>query len=335
VIVRAVVVGETGPQWAERERRSLVPGQARVRVRTSAITGLDRDVIAGRVGFTGTPGHTFVGEVVEADGPSARDIIGRRVIPRGSWGCGICDACAAGLEERCASPRIPGFVGADGAHAEEIVVPVRALAPLDEVITDEAGVLVPVLAGILQTIVRADLPPWTNVLVVGDGGTGLMASTLLAQSGYTVTLNGRHGDRFDVVRRHRVNFVLTADDGESAWRPGRIGPTPMRYPVVVDASGSAEGWQDCLELASPGATVLVLSSMCDGIPRPVERVQEKSLRLIGVREGPVEPAMAILAAGLFDPTEVVRRIDSFDDVLSAYDAADKHTNWLTMLRMVG
>lgn len=332
--VRAVVVDESGPRWAEVERPPLMAGQARVRVRASAITGLDRDVIRARTGFRGIPGHTFVGEVVEAEGPSARDWIGRRVIARGSWGCSVCDACAAGLQERCASPCVPGRSGADGAHAEEIVVPIAALAALDPVITDEAGVLVPVLAGVLQTIVRADLPAWTNVLVVGDGGTGLLASTLLARSGYTVTLNGRHGDRFDLVRRHRVNFVLTADDGEGAWRPGRIGPTPMRYPVVVDASGCAEGWQDCLELASPGATVFVLSSMCDGVPRPVERVQEKSLRLMGVREGPVEPAMAVVAGGLFDPTEVIRRIDRFDDALLAYDAAEKKTNWMSVLRMV-
>mgnify|MGYP006278590999 CR=1 FL=1 len=332
--MRAIHVDETGAHWTERERVRLGRGEVRVNVRASAITGLDRDVVAGRLGFVGTPGHTFVGQVVEVDDPEFRPLIGRRVVPRGGWGCGRCDACVTGLGERCGSPRIPGVRGAHGGHAEQIVLPARAVAPLDDVLTDEAGVLLPITAAILDTIPRADMPEWTNVLVVGDGGAGLLAGCLLSAAGYTVTLHGRHGDRFDLLRRYRVNFVLVADDSETAWTTGRLGPTPMRYPVVVDASGTPDGWQTCLDLVTPGGHVLMMSSASDGIPRPVERVQEKGVTVLGVRQGPLEPAMAILASGHFDPTSVIRRVDSFDDALAAYDRAAQTTFWMSLLRMV-
>lgn len=332
--MRALVIDEAGLHWAERERAPLGPGDVRVNVHASAITGLDRDVAAGRLDFVGTPGHTFVGKVVETADPELRHLVGRRVVPRGSWGCGACDACGAGLADRCAMPRIPGVRGADGGHAEQIVLPGTAVAPLDDVLTDEAGVLVPMTAAILETIPRVDMPEWTNVLVVGDGGAGLLAGCLLSAAGYTVTLHGRHGDRFDLLRRYRVNFVLVADDSETAWTTGRLGPAPMRYPVVVDASGTPDGWETCLDLVVPGGHLLMMSSAADGIPRPVERVQEKGVHVLGVRQGPVEPAMAVLASGHFDPTQVIRRVETFDDVLAAYERAGHRAHWMSLVRMV-
>lgn len=331
--MRAIVVDEVGVHWTRKERVPLGPGEVRVNVRAAAITGLDRDVIAGRTGFHGTPGHAFVGQVVEAEDPSVRSLVGRRVVPRGAWGCGRCDACASGLKDRCADPRIPGLRGADGGHAEQVVLPAEAVAPLDDVLTDEAGVLVPMTAGILDTITRARMPEWTNVLVVGDGGIGLLAGCLFSAAGYTVTVHGRHGDRFDLLRRYRVNFVLAADDSEVAWRTGRIGPTPMRYPIVVDASGTPDGWQTCLDLVTTGGSLFMLSSAADGIPRPIEVVQEKGVHVYGVRQGPIEPAMAIVASGHFDPTPVLRRVDAFDDALEAYERAAQQAHWMSLLRM--
>lgn len=332
--MRAIQVDDVGVGWTRRERLALQPGEVRLNVRAAAITGLDRDVIARRTGFRGTPGHAFVGQVIEAADPEAQSLVGKRVVPRGAWGCGHCDACGAGLPERCGDPRIPGLRGADGGHAEQIVLPARAVAVLDDVLTDEAGVLVPLTAAILETITRASMPEWTNVLVVGDGGAGLMAGCLLSAAGYTVTVHGRHGDRFDLLRRYRVNFVLTADDSETAWTTGRIGPTPMRYPVVVDASGTPDGWQTCLDLVTTGGALLMLSSAADGVPRPVERVQEKGVRVYGVRQGPVEAAMEVIATGHFDPTPVIRRVESFENALEAYERAAQTPFWMSLLRMV-
>ena len=335
-MVRALHVDGDGLRWTERERRGLEPGEVRVRVHASVITGLDRDVVSGRAGFAGTPGHVFVGTVVEGNGPGAESRVGQRVVPRGSWGCGVCDACAAGLHERCPERRILGLRGADGGHAEEVVLPARAVSAVDTIVTDEAAVLMPLVASVFDAIVRVDIPEWTNVLVIGDGGAGLLASTALASAGYTVTLRGRHGDRFDLVRRFRVNFILTDEDPESdSLRPGRFGPSLMSYPYVVEASGNATGWQSAVELVSPGGCILALSSGYDGVPRSLHRVQEKSATVLGLREGPLEPAIAVVAQGLYDPTQVINRVFDFDEAERAYRWAATRDAWLPLLRMPG
>jgi threonine dehydrogenase-like Zn-dependent dehydrogenase len=334
VIVRAVQVSDRGFYVVERDPRLLQSGELRVSVIASPITGLDRDVVRGLAGFTGVPGHAFVGRVVDAEGAEASRLLGRRVIGRGSWGCMVCDPCAAGFEENCADRRIPGLHGSDGGHAEEIVLPSRAVLPVDSRLTDEAAALLPLIAPWFAAIDRGQLPDWTNVLVIGDGGVGLLASAALASAGYTVTVRGRHGDRFDFLRQFRANFNLVGDEFErEGLRPGRYGPALMSYPYVVDASGDASGWLAAVELVAPGGAIFMASSALDRTPRPVHRVQEKAARVIGMREGLLEATMEIVANGLFDPTGVITSVHSFEEVQEAYRRADHVSEWIPLLLM--
>lgn len=332
--MRVARVGDDGLQLLERDSRALRPGEVRVSVIASPITGLDRDMARGRSEFHGVPGHAFVGRVVDAEGADAARLLGRRVIGRGSWGCAVCDPCTAGFEENCSDRRIPGVHGTDGGHAEEVVLPSRAVLPVDSRLTDEAAALVPLIAPWFAAVDRGQLPDWTNVLVIGDGGTGLLAAAALAAAGYTVTVRGRHGDRFDFLRQFRANFNLVGDEYESeGLRPGRYGPALMSYPFVVDASGDASGWLAAVELVAPGGAIFMASSALDRTPRPVHRIQEKAVRVIGMREGLLEATMEIVASGLFDPTGVITSVHSFDNVVEAYRKAEQVREWIPLLTM--
>lgn len=332
--MRAVRVGEGGPAVVDRDPRPLQTGELRVSVIASPITGLDRDIARGLAPFRGVPGMAFVGRVVDAEGADAARMLGRRVIGRGSWGCAVCDPCTSGFEENCVDRRIPGFHGTDGGHAEEVVLPTRAVLPVDSRLTDEAAALLPLIAPWFAAIDRGQLPDWTNVLVIGDGGTGLLAAAAIAAAGYTVTVRGRHGDRFDFLRQFRANFNLVGDEFErEGLRPGRYGPALMSYPYVVDASGDASGWLAAVELVAPGGAIFMASSALDRTPRPVHRVQEKAARVIGMREGMLEATMEIVASGLFDPTGVITSVHSFENALEAYRKAEAPREWMPLLMM--
>ena len=210
----------------------------------------------------------------------------------------------------------------------------RAVVPVPSDMTDEAAVLIPMLAGIFGGIARAQLPSWTNVLVIGDGGVGLLAAIAFSSAGYTVTMRGKHGNRFDLLRRHNINFNLVNDDSEiDGSRPGRFGPALMSYPYVIEASGHSSGWAAAAELVSPGGTVFQLSSCQDGVPRPVVRIQQKNARVLGLREGPIDAAIEIVLEGLFDPTHVISRVFDFSEVQRAYEHILRGDEWVTLLHM--
>lgn len=331
--MRAVVM-DPDPRVAEVATPELGVGEARIRVHVAALTGLDRDVVSGRVPFQGTPGTSFVGTVEAVDGAEHRGLIGKRVVSHGSYGCAECDVCRAGAHYRCADRARPGFSVASGGHADQVLLPARALVPVPASMDDEAAALVPLVASVFSSIPRAELPTWTNVLVIGDGGIGLLAAMAHAAAGYTVTVRGKHGDRFDLLRKHNIHFNLVTDEAEvSGSRPGRFGPALVSYPYVVEATGRPSGWDAALSLASVGGTVLLLSSCADGTPRPLQAVQDKNLRVVGLREGPLEPALSIVAQGWLDPTEVVTSRHDLSDAPDAYRRSESPKEWISLLRM--
>src|SRR5262249_51803786 len=71
---------------------------ARVRVLLSGICNTDLELLRGYHGFSGIPGHEFVG-VVEAPGTSP--LLGKRVVGEINLACHACSWCEAGLERHC------------------------------------------------------------------------------------------------------------------------------------------------------------------------------------------------------------------------------------------
>src|SRR5438094_9496342 len=96
------------------------PGYALIRTLLAGICNTDLELQRGYYGFSGTPGHEFVGEVVEA---GDRALIGRRVVGEINLACGHCDWCRKGLSRHCPQRTVLGIVRHPGAHAEFLTLP--------------------------------------------------------------------------------------------------------------------------------------------------------------------------------------------------------------------
>src|SRR5437899_8420155 len=115
----------------EIRRRPLprVPeGFARIRLLAAGICSTDLELQRGYYGFSGTPGHEFVGEVVavHGDAEGAR-WIGRRVAGEINLACGKCEWCRRGLGRHCPTRRVLGIVDYPGAFREFLTLPIRNL----------------------------------------------------------------------------------------------------------------------------------------------------------------------------------------------------------------
>src|SRR6266850_4452281 len=96
------------------------PRSALIKVHLAGICSTDLQIFKGYMGFEGVPGHEFVGSVVA--GP--QELIKKRVVGEINFPCGRCDYCARGLGRHCPSRSVMGILGADGAFAEFVSVPV-------------------------------------------------------------------------------------------------------------------------------------------------------------------------------------------------------------------
>src|SRR3979490_2187856 len=79
-----------------RPRRAA--GFALIRLLGGGICNTDLELQRGYYGFSGVPGHEFVGEVVEAD---TAGLIGRRVVGEINLSCCACEWCKRDLGRHC------------------------------------------------------------------------------------------------------------------------------------------------------------------------------------------------------------------------------------------
>ncbi|MGA2599136.1 MAG: alcohol dehydrogenase catalytic domain-containing protein, partial [Bryobacteraceae bacterium] len=84
-----------------------IPGFATIRLLYGGICSTDLELQRGYYGFRGTPGHEFVGEVVEA---GDRSLLGKRVVGEINLACGKCAWCARGLGRHCPKRTVLGIV---------------------------------------------------------------------------------------------------------------------------------------------------------------------------------------------------------------------------------
>src|SRR5213078_4026852 len=97
--------GRVGVQDVPQPQRP--PGFALIRMLCAGICNTDLELQRGYYGFSGTPGHEFVGEVVEAD---ARTLVGKRVAGEINLACACCEWCRRGLGRHCPQRAVLGIV---------------------------------------------------------------------------------------------------------------------------------------------------------------------------------------------------------------------------------
>ena len=119
----AAVVQNEQLRLAHKPLPALVPGWALVRVRLAGICNTDLEILRGYRDFRGTPGHEFVGEVVEVGAPPLRSKgkalrradsrwLGRRVVGEINIACAAlgrpdsCRYCRRGITTHCLRRRI-------------------------------------------------------------------------------------------------------------------------------------------------------------------------------------------------------------------------------------
>jgi threonine dehydrogenase-like Zn-dependent dehydrogenase len=258
---------------------SIGEGQALVRVSLAGICSTDLQILAGYMGFSGIPGHEFVGEV--AAGPE--EWIGRRVVGEINYACGRCPACRVGLSRHCPHRRVMGIVGADGAFAELLAVPVANLHAVPDGVPDEAAVFTEPLAAAFSILEQVAVGPGMRVIVLGDGRLGLLCAQVLAATGAPVTLVGKHAANLAVVAPHGATGVLLAD-----WTPDASAD------CVVEATGSPAGLELAMAAVRPRGMLVLKSTVAEPHSLSLAPLVINEVTVVGSRCGLFPPALAAL-----------------------------------------
>jgi alcohol dehydrogenase len=275
-----------------RGRRPQRPeGFALIRLLRGGICNTDLELQRGYYGFSGTPGHEFVGEVVESDNP---DLLARRVVGEINLACRKCDWCRRGLGRHCPRRSVLGIVRHPGAFREFLTLPEANLHVVPNSISDEAAVFVEPLAAACEILDQANIRRGSEVAVLGDGKLGLLIAQVLRAQEMEVHLYGRHKEKLRIAERAGAETILAGKKIPSA-----------AYDWVIDATGSSPGLRQAIQMTRPRGTVFMKST----IHRPVEidaaPVIVNEITLVGSRCGRFEPALNLLQYRRVDVTDMI------------------------------
>ncbi len=291
LLMKALRIDEGGLALREIERPAR-GSEALVRVLLSGICNTDLEIVRGYADFRGTIGHEFVGVVEDA---AERSLLGQRVVGEINAGCAKCDLCRSGDPRHCANRTVLGIHRRDGAHAEFLRLPVVNLLKVPATLADEQAVFAEPLAAACGISERVALEPVQNIAVIGDGKLGLLCAQAIALTGAAVTLVGKHPEKLRIAERRGIETMNV----EKAKTRNR------EFDVVVEASGSAAGFDNALDLLRPRGT-LVLKSTFHGMTEiPSARIVVDEISVVGSRCGRFAPALELLQSGAIDVDSLI------------------------------
>ena len=297
--------GRVEVRHAPRPRRA--EGFALIRLVCGGICNTDLELQRGYYGFSGTPGHEFVGEVVEAD---SRDLIGKRVVGEINLACGECDWCRRGLGRHCPSRTVLGIVKHPGAFRELMTLPQRNLHIVPDTIPSEAAVFTEPLAAACEILDQVRIPRGARVALLGDGKLGLLIAQVLGAHGFTVHQFGRH--------RHKLRIAAAAGVHTAMVR-GKVPSAAFDW--VVEATGSPEGLRRAVAMTRPRGTVILKSTLHGAVPIDTAPVIVNEITLVGSRCGRFEPALKLLRQGKINVASMISECMPLAQAPSAFARA--------------
>jgi threonine dehydrogenase-like Zn-dependent dehydrogenase len=290
--------------------------EALIRVSMAGICNTDIEITRGYLGFRGVLGHEFVG-IVEKAPEYAAGLIHRRVVGEINCGCGTCDYCKAGLEKHCPSRTTIGIQGKDGIFAEYAALPVPNLYVVPETVSDEEAVFVEPLAAAYEIQEQIEIKPAHAILVLGDGKLGLLCALVLNLSGAQVTLAGKHDKKLKIAGHQQIQTVNVGTEALGKEK---------KYDIVVEATGSAEGFEMALRYIKPRGTIVLKSTIASSQKINLAPLVIDEITLIGSRCGPFEAAIEALAQKRIDVKPLISGIYTIRDAEAAFEAAMKKEN---------
>lgn len=282
---------------------SLDHGAALVQVCVAGICNTDLEVLRGYRPLMGVLGHEFVGRVISAGYLEGRRVVGEiNIRPPGC----ACPACVRGDLTHCQNRRVLGMTDRNGAFSERLALPRENLHVVPDSVADDEAVFAEPLAAACEILEQVEITPRDRVAVVGPGKLGLLCGQVLALTGCGLTLFGRRAGALALARRLGLEAQDTAEPAS-------------RFDVVVDCTGSPEGFQFARGLLRPRGTVVLKSTYVGELTVDMSRIVVDEIRLVGSRCGPFAKALQLLADRVVQVTPL---IEARYPLLQGLDALD-------------
>lgn len=298
-------------------------GEALIRVTLAGICNTDYEITKGYMGYVGVLGHEFVGVVEDVNGDD-KSLIGKRVVAEISYGCENpdCEWCAQKNYRHCPDRHTLGIWRKDGCFAEYMTMPTNVLFEVPDNVTDEQAVFVEPLAAACEIVEQLHIEPMKKIVVLGDGKLGLTTALTLNALNLDVLLVGKHSNKLEIAKAQGVKTQLLDEF-----------KIEKKYDVVVEATGSANGFETSMALTKPRGVLVLKSTVASGKELNLAPIVIDEITVLGSRCGQFPPALRLLEKCRIDFTPFITKTFDIDDALEAFEANKSKESLKILIRI--
>lgn len=291
----------------EAAKPERTPGEALIRVRVAGICNTDLELIKGYMGFSGILGHEFVGTVTDCDDLS---LLGKRVVGEINCPCHRCRYCQLELPNHCQNRSVLGILNRDGAFAEFLTLPVENLHVVPDAIPDDTAVFIEPIAAACRILEQVTIEPETRVIVLGDGKLGQLIAQVMRHVAPHVLVVGKYPWKLALLQQYGIQTA------------GNDDPVERGADVVVEATGSYEGFNRAIELVRPEGTIVLKTTVAHPTAFNLSVPVVDELTIVGSRCGPFRTAIDMLQQRQIDVSALVSETYPLSDALNAIQRAE-------------
>jgi len=254
------------------ERPEPGTGEVLIKVELAGICGSDYAVYKGKMNIPlpRISGHEAVGHIVLL-GKDVKDLyIGQRVTIQPNFSCDICPVCKAGQENICPD-KVRLGLDMDGVFSQYVKIPCKYAWPVPDSLDNETAVFTEPLAVACHALSKARPKPGQRVLVFGTGIIGLLVTQLAGLDGNDIFTFDPVRERLLVSENLGATGLMSIDDLVAK------GP----FDLIYETSGAPEALNQVIQLASPGASIVVLGLPESSFPLFSTPIVRKELIIFG------------------------------------------------------
>ena len=323
----AVWLGDDHLEVREVPIPEIKEEEALLKVRAAGVCATDYHIISGKLKIGKAPnvqGHEICGEVVKINSKRTDIPVGQRCVVATSLGCGYCDACREGKAYLCNDSSEIGYYPHNGGYAEYVKVPVSAIVPISDKVSDKAGAILESTVCPTESLMNIGIPFGGSVVIAGTGPAGIafiLVSKLMGADKIIVLVRDEKSTRraYEYGATHVVNIKTSPDP---VLEVSKI-TDGKKADVVIEATGAKPVIERMFDYVKKGGDVILY-----GIPGDEDKINFPITKMI-VEEISVHgavgntkawyPLAKMIESGKLDLERLVTHEFSLDEINSAFD----------------
>lgn len=267
------------------------------------------------------PGHEFSAEIVDIDENNSYGLKKGMVVTCNPYfNCGNCYPCRKGLVNVCEHNETMGSQR-NGAFRDYIVMPLERIYDGRGLDARTLAVVEPFCIG-LHGINHVQIKKGDRVLVIGSGTIGIFAATAAKMKGATVIMSDISENKLQMAKQQfGIDDTILNDSHENFLSRVMEKTDGCGFDVCVEAVGLPSTFQDCIDAACFGGSVILIGIGKKNLDFNFTTIQKKELHIYGSRNALkqdfIETIDALLT-GKLDLGKAITDVYAFSEAPKAF-----------------